>query len=159
MYIRSHRIPSPPIPPPQVIGVVVADTEAIARRAAKLVVVEYEDLPAVMSCEEVRAGSTWVREGLRLCCHSLHPHSSPSLTSDWDTPPAPPLPSPPPAGSPNPCTSPTPVPFAPSPQAIEAGQFYDEYEHTMTSGDVGACFASGECDHVIEGTYKVWGRV
>ena len=74
MYIRSHRIPSPPIPPPQVIGVVVADTEAIARRAAKLVVVEYEDLPAVMSCEEVRAGSTWVRERLRLCCHSLHTH-------------------------------------------------------------------------------------
>ena len=114
MYIRSHRIPSPPIPPPQVIGVVVADTEAIARRAAKLVVVEYEDLPAVMSCEEVRAGSTRVREGLRLCCHSLHPHSSPSLTSDWDTPPAPPLPLPPPAGPPTPAPPLPPFPLLPT---------------------------------------------
>ncbi len=41
----------------QIIGVVVADTEAIARKAAKLVEIDYEDLPAIMSCEEaVEAG-------------------------------------------------------------------------------------------------------
>ena len=40
------------------IGVVVAETEALARLAAKLVVVEYgEELPVVMSCEEaIEAG-------------------------------------------------------------------------------------------------------
>jgi xanthine dehydrogenase molybdopterin-binding subunit B len=38
---------------PQVIGVVVAETEAAARKAAKMVAIEYEDLPYVMSCEEV----------------------------------------------------------------------------------------------------------
>jgi hypothetical protein len=25
----------------------------------------------------------------------------------------------------------------------------------MKRGDVDACFASGECDHIIQGTYKV----
>ena len=39
----------------QVIGVVVAESEALARRAAKLVVVEYEDLPAILSCEDAIA--------------------------------------------------------------------------------------------------------
>jgi xanthine dehydrogenase molybdopterin-binding subunit B len=36
--------------PPQIIGVVVAETEPLARRAAKAVVVDYEDLPAVIRC-------------------------------------------------------------------------------------------------------------
>ena len=36
----------------QAIGIVVAADEALARRAARLVVVEYEDLPAVLSIEE-----------------------------------------------------------------------------------------------------------
>uniref|UniRef100_A0A7R9YWD4 xanthine dehydrogenase n=1 Tax=Chlamydomonas euryale TaxID=1486919 RepID=A0A7R9YWD4_9CHLO len=36
----------------QPIGLVVADTEANARAAARAVMVEYEDLPAAMSCEE-----------------------------------------------------------------------------------------------------------
>lgn len=78
-----------------VIGVVVAANEAVARHAAKLVAVEYEDLPAVMSCEE----------------------------------------------------------------AIEAGTFFEEYTtpSNMCRGDVDTAFAS-ECDHVIEGVYKVcWG--
>lgn len=35
-----------------VIGVVVAETEAAAQEAAKLVAIEYEDLPAVTSIEE-----------------------------------------------------------------------------------------------------------
>lgn len=42
----------------QVIGIVVADSQATAQRAARLVAVTYEDLPAVMSCEEaIAAGS------------------------------------------------------------------------------------------------------
>lgn len=45
----------------QVIGVVVAETEAVARRGAKLVVVEYEELPAVMSCEEAIAAGAFYR--------------------------------------------------------------------------------------------------
>lgn len=36
----------------QVIGVVVAETEPLARRAAKAVKVVYEDLPAVISIED-----------------------------------------------------------------------------------------------------------
>ena len=38
-----------------VIGVVVAETQALAQRAARLVAVVYEDLPSVMSCEEALA--------------------------------------------------------------------------------------------------------
>lgn len=71
----------------QVIGVVVADTEPLARRAAKMVVVEYEDLPAILSCED----------------------------------------------------------------AIAANSFYGGYDSKIIDGDVDACFASGACDHVIEG--------
>ena len=48
----------------QAIGVVAADTEAAAAEAAKAVVVEYEDLPALMDCEDAIAGGwvvcTWV---------------------------------------------------------------------------------------------------
>jgi xanthine dehydrogenase molybdopterin-binding subunit B len=36
----------------QIIGLIVAESEGIARRASRLVVIEYEDLPAIMSCEE-----------------------------------------------------------------------------------------------------------
>lgn len=36
----------------QVIGVIVAETEPQARRAAKAVKVDYEDLPAVISIED-----------------------------------------------------------------------------------------------------------
>ncbi|GAX80308.1 hypothetical protein CEUSTIGMA_g7746.t1 [Chlamydomonas eustigma] len=80
----------------QVIGVVVAETEAAARRAAKMVAIEYEDLPYVMSCEE----------------------------------------------------------------AIELGKYAqsNDFENVMKRGDVDACFASGECDHIIQGTYKVGGQ-
>ena len=39
----------------QIIGGIVAATEDEARRVAKAVVVEYEDLPAIMSCEEAIA--------------------------------------------------------------------------------------------------------
>ena len=28
-------------------------------------------------------------------------------------------------------------------------------QHTMSRGDVDGCFSNNECDHVIEGTYKV----
>lgn len=37
----------------QLIGIVVADTEARARAAARQVRVEYEDLPALLSAMEV----------------------------------------------------------------------------------------------------------
>ncbi|PNW76169.1 hypothetical protein CHLRE_12g545101v5 [Chlamydomonas reinhardtii] len=44
----------------QVIGIVVADTEAAARAGARAVEVGYEELPAVMSIEEaIEAGSFW----------------------------------------------------------------------------------------------------
>jgi len=36
----------------QPIGVILAGDECTARRAARLVDVGYEDLPAIMSCEE-----------------------------------------------------------------------------------------------------------
>ncbi|MEW5318751.1 MAG: hypothetical protein WDW38_009946 [Sanguina aurantia] len=52
----------------QVIGVLVADNEVIARRASKLVAIEYEDLPAVMSCEEaIAAGSYHEYDGKIEC--------------------------------------------------------------------------------------------
>ena len=52
----------------QIIGVVVAATEDEARRAAKAVVVEYEDLPAIMSCEEaIAAGSFRPYHGASVC--------------------------------------------------------------------------------------------
>jgi xanthine dehydrogenase/oxidase len=42
----------------QPISVIVADTEAKARAAARAVVIEYEDLPAVLSVEQaIAAGS------------------------------------------------------------------------------------------------------
>ena len=42
----------------QIIGVVVADTEAHARAAAKAVAVQYEELPALISIEDaIEAGS------------------------------------------------------------------------------------------------------
>jgi len=40
------------MPPLQPIGVIVAGNEGAARCAVRLVDVGYEDLPAVMSCEE-----------------------------------------------------------------------------------------------------------
>lgn len=43
----------------QVIGIVVADTEPRARAAAKLVAVEYEDLPAVFSIKEAIAAKSY----------------------------------------------------------------------------------------------------
>ncbi len=46
---------------PQVIGVVVAETEAIARRAARLVEVQYQELPAIMSCEEAVEANSFYR--------------------------------------------------------------------------------------------------
>ncbi len=44
----------------QVIGIVVADTEAHAKAAANVVKVAYEDLPAVISIEDaIEANSFW----------------------------------------------------------------------------------------------------
>jgi hypothetical protein len=43
----------------QVIGVVVAETEPLARRAAKAVKVMYEDLPAVISIEDAIAADSY----------------------------------------------------------------------------------------------------
>ena len=43
----------PCLPDAQLIGIVVADTEARARAAARQVRVEYEDLPALLSAMEV----------------------------------------------------------------------------------------------------------
>ncbi len=50
-----------------------------------------------------------------------------------------------------------PLPCAPR-QAIEANQYFTEYEHVFVRGDVDACFAGGGSDHVIEGTFKVGGQ-
>ncbi|KAG2484282.1 hypothetical protein HYH03_016926 [Edaphochlamys debaryana] len=53
----------------QVIAVVVATSEAAARAGARAVVVEYEDLPAVMSIEEaIEAGSFYEDYGGKLEC-------------------------------------------------------------------------------------------
>ena len=52
----------------QIIGGIVAATEDEARRVAKAVVVEYEDLPAIMSCEEaIAAGSFRPYHGASVC--------------------------------------------------------------------------------------------
>lgn len=54
---RQHTLSQP-------IGVVVADTEAIARAAAKLVKVTYEDLPAIFTIQEaIEAGSFFAEYG------------------------------------------------------------------------------------------------
>lgn len=53
----------------QPIGVVVADTEAAARAAARAVRVQYQDLPAVLSIDEAIAAGSYYEA-------RLHPHSS-----------------------------------------------------------------------------------
>lgn len=46
------------LPALQIIGIVVADTEAHARAAAKAVAIEYEELPAIISIDDaIEAGS------------------------------------------------------------------------------------------------------
>lgn len=56
----------PPFPPPfspvQVIGVVVAETEPLARRAAKAVKVTYEDLPAIISIEDAIEANSYYEQ-------------------------------------------------------------------------------------------------
>ena len=78
----------------QIIGVVVAETEALARAAARAVKVEYEPLPAVLSIED----------------------------------------------------------------AIAAGSEIEGWGHRVECGDAAACFASGECDHVLEGESAMGGQ-
>ena len=53
-----------PPPPPlfQVIGVVVAETEAQARRAARAVSVSYDPLPAILSIEDAIAAKSFYHE-------------------------------------------------------------------------------------------------
>ena len=46
----------------QVIGVVVAETEPLARLAAKAVMVTYEDLPAVISIEDAIAADSYYEQ-------------------------------------------------------------------------------------------------
>lgn len=49
------------------IGVVVADSEPLARRAARLVKVEYEPLPALLSCEDaIAAGAAGGGDGMHV---------------------------------------------------------------------------------------------
>lgn len=48
--------------PTQPIGVVVADTEAIARAAAKLVRVTYEDLPAILTIQDAIDAESYFAE-------------------------------------------------------------------------------------------------
>ncbi|KAF8057662.1 XDH1 [Scenedesmus sp. PABB004] len=56
----------------QVIGVVVAESEPAARRGAKAVAVEYEDLPAVISIEDaIAAGSFYEAYGNSLATGDL----------------------------------------------------------------------------------------
>ncbi len=43
-----------------VIGVVVGETEAAARRGAAAVVIEYEELPAIISIEQAIAAGGWL---------------------------------------------------------------------------------------------------
>jgi len=53
----------------QAIGVIVADTEAHARAAVRLVKVEYEDLPPIMSCADaIQANSYFEGWGHRIDC-------------------------------------------------------------------------------------------
>jgi xanthine dehydrogenase/oxidase len=47
---------------PQVIGVVVAETEPLARRAAKAVKVTYEDLPAIISIEDAIEANSYYEQ-------------------------------------------------------------------------------------------------
>jgi xanthine dehydrogenase/oxidase len=53
--------------------VVVADSEPLARRAAKAVKVEYEDLPAVISIEDAIAANSYYDQyhGMALQCGDL----------------------------------------------------------------------------------------
>lgn len=46
----------------QIIGVVVAETEPLARRAAKAVQVAYEDLPAVISIEDAIEANSYYEQ-------------------------------------------------------------------------------------------------
>jgi xanthine dehydrogenase/oxidase len=56
----------------QVIGVVVAESEPAARRGAKAVKVDYEDLPAVISIDDaIAAGSFYEQYGNSLSTGDL----------------------------------------------------------------------------------------
>ena len=50
----------------QPIGVIVADTEQHARMAARLVKVEYEDLPALISIEDAIEAESYYQVGVRV---------------------------------------------------------------------------------------------
>lgn len=45
----------------QVIGAVLADTHEIAKRAAELVVITYEELPIIMTIEDAISAERWDR--------------------------------------------------------------------------------------------------
>lgn len=55
----------------QPIGVVVADTEQHARMAARLVKVEYQDLPALISIEDAIEASSYYEVNTCSCSNSL----------------------------------------------------------------------------------------
>lgn len=123
----------------QAIGVVAAETEAQARAAAKAVVVEYEDLPALLDIDDAIAGRQGVQVGGRGpgrvvggrpggCCKRLA------------LPPSPP----PHAGH-------TPAPAAKS--------FIEPWGHSVASGDVDAALAGDGAEHVIEGEARMGGQV
>ncbi|KAK9866817.1 hypothetical protein WJX84_005780, partial [Apatococcus fuscideae] len=42
--------------------------------------------------------------------------------------------------------------------AIKANSYFEGWGHRLDYGDVEACFASGECDHVVEGTARIGGQ-
>lgn len=56
----------------QPIGVIVADTEQHARMAARLVQVEYEDLPALISIEDAIEAGSYYEVKLLLMCVRWH---------------------------------------------------------------------------------------
>lgn len=64
LHTQPHKTPTPTTPTPttQPIGVVVADTEAVARDAVKLVKVEYEDLPAIYTIQDAIAAGSFFKE-------------------------------------------------------------------------------------------------
>lgn len=55
----------------QVIGAILAESAAIAERAAKLVSVRYEELPAVMTIEDAIAAGRWGAHAIAGCFLSL----------------------------------------------------------------------------------------
>lgn len=156
----------------QPLGIVAAETEEQARAAAAAVVVEYEDLPAVLDIEDAIAGKLYIVVffpvvgllrvekqwlNMKTCPRfwTLRTRSQASFLSrkaTW-------------VGGTAclpacaPCFAFTLIFPHCAPLLGAAGSYYDGWGHSLASGDVEAAFGLPDCECVLEGETKMGGQV